>query len=169
MASTPHPSFSAPRYGCFALSCAERFDFSRTESQTRSKFNAIDHLLNIQYQRVPDPACASVSSNLKAFCTNTALADANGNIALRNAAPGQLGTLGLNPIAGPGLWSLDGNLQKSIRITESRNLSFRMDATNLFNHPTPANPNLNINSGTFGQIASKTGNRMLAAQIHLDF
>jgi hypothetical protein len=122
-----------------------------------------------QYQRVPDPACASVSSDIKAFCTNTALADANGNIVLQNAAPGQLGTLGLNPFEGPGFWSLDGNLQKSIRIAESKRLTFRVDATNLFNHPTPANPNLNINSGTFGQITSKTGNRMLAAQIHADF
>jgi hypothetical protein len=122
-----------------------------------------------QYQRVPDPACASVSSDIKAFCTNTALADANGNIVLQNAAPGQLGTLGLNPIEGPGFWSLDGNLQKSIRITESKRLTFRVDATDLFNHPAPANPNLNINSGTFGQILSKTGNRVLAAQIHADF
>lgn len=122
-----------------------------------------------QYQRVADPACANVAANLKAFCTNTALADASGNIVLRNAAPGQLGTLGLRSIESPGLWSLDGDIQKTIRIAESKNLTLRVDASNLLNHPNPANPNLNINTGTFGQITSKTGSRVLAAQIHFDF
>lgn len=118
-----------------------------------------------QYRRVPDPSCAAVASNLKLFCTNTAIADANGNIILQNAAPGQLGTLGLRPIYGPGSWDMDANLQKSIRISESRNLTFRLDATNIFNHPTPGNPNLDINAGTFGEINTKTGNRALAAQV----
>jgi hypothetical protein len=36
-----------------------------------------------QYQRVADPACASVASNLTQWCTTTALADASGNIVLR--------------------------------------------------------------------------------------
>ena len=61
------------------------------------------------------------------------------------------------------------NAQKKIRIGESRNVAFRIDARNLFNHPTPGNPNLNINSGTFGEINSKTGNRMLQGQIHFQF
>ena len=46
---------------------------------------------------------------------------------------------------------------------------FRLDARNIFNHPTPGTPNLNINSGTFGQITTKTGNRTLAGQIRLEF
>jgi hypothetical protein len=122
-----------------------------------------------QYQRVPDPACAAVAANLSSFCTNTALADANGNIVLRNARPGELGMLGLRSIEGPGTWDLDANIQKSIRIRESRTLTFRMDAQNIFNHPTPANPGLNINTGTFGEINTKTGNRSLQAQIRFDF
>ena len=44
-----------------------------------------------------------------------------------------------------------------------------MDARNVFNHPTPGNPSLNINTGTFGQINSKSGNRTIQAQIRLDF
>jgi hypothetical protein len=122
-----------------------------------------------QYTRVPDPACANVASNLRLFCTNTAIADAGGNIILQNAAPGQLGTLGLLPIYGPGSWDLDANLQKTIRVTESKNLTIRLDATNIFNHPSPGNPNLDINAGTFGQITTKNGNRTLAAQIRLAF
>jgi hypothetical protein len=127
------------------------------------------NLFSERYQRVPDPACANVAAVLRRFCTNTALADTNGNIVLQNARPGELGTLGLRPIYGPGSWDFDANIQKRIAIGESRSVTFRVDANNLFNHPTPANPNLNINSGTFGEIRSKTGSRTLAAQIRLEF
>jgi hypothetical protein len=122
-----------------------------------------------QYTRVPDPACAAVAANLTAFCTNTALADAKGNIVLRNAAPGQLGTLGLNPLYGPGRWEMDANIQKTFKTSESTNLTVRLDSNNVFNHPNPGNPNMNLNSGTFGQITTKTGNRSLAAQLRFVF
>lgn len=127
------------------------------------------NLFSQRYQRVPDPACAKVAEVLQRFCTTTALADANGRIVLQNARPGELGTLGLRPIYGPGSWDFDANIQKRVRIGESRNVTFRLDAQNLFNHPTPTNPNLNINAGTFGEITSKTGSRTLAAQIRLEF
>ena len=122
-----------------------------------------------KYQRVRDPACSTLAANLVQWCTNTALADENGNIVLQNAAPGQPGTLGLRTIEGPGRWDMDANLQKSFRISESKNLTFRVDANNVFNHPTPGNPNLNLNSGTFGEITTKTGSRTLQAQIRLEF
>jgi hypothetical protein len=131
--------------------------------------NPFGNYFTQQYSRVTDPACKQVASNLTSFCTNTAIADSNGNIILQNAAPGQLGTLGLNPIYGPGSWNFNANLQKRVRIGESRSLSVRLDATNIFNHPTPGAPNLNINSGTFGQITTKTGSRSLAGQLRLEF
>jgi hypothetical protein len=123
------------------------------------------------YYRVPDPACKDVASVLSQFCSNTAIAtDLDGkSIILQNAAPGQLGTLGLYPIYGPGSWNFDANLQKKIRLAESRSLAIRLDARNIFNHPTPGNPNLNINTGTFGQITTKNGSRTLAGQIRLEF
>jgi hypothetical protein len=131
--------------------------------------NQFGNYFSGQYQRVADPACANVATNLRLFCTNTAIADSSGSIILRNAAPGQLGSLGLYPIYGPGRWDIDANLQKRIRLAESRNLTVRLDANNIFNHPTPANPNLDINTGTFGEISNKTGSRTLAAQIRLEF
>ena len=121
------------------------------------------------YKKVPDPACATVAVNLKAFCTNSAIADASGNIILQNAAPGQLGTLGLNPIYGPGRWEMDANISKMFKITESKNVSFRMDSSNVFNHSNPVNPSLDLNAGTFGEINNKTGNRSLAAQVRFQF
>jgi len=122
-----------------------------------------------KYQRVPDPSCATLASNLTVWCTNTAIADSNGNIILRNAKPGQLGSLGLRPLYGPGTWNFDANLQKRIRFTESKAVSVRVDASNLFNHPTPGNPNLSLNTGTFGEINTKTGFRTLAGQVRLEF
>ena len=121
--------------------------------------------------RVTDPACSNVASNLKTFCSNTAIATdpAGTNIILRTAAPGQLGSLGLYPIYGPGSWNFDANLQKKFIISEDVSVAIRLDARNIFNHPTPGNPNLNLNSGTFGQIATKTGSRTLAGQIRLEF
>jgi hypothetical protein len=121
------------------------------------------------YERVADPACATVAANLRSFCTNTALRDKNGNIVLRNAAPGTPGTLGLRNIEGPGRWDLDANIQKSFSVYENHKVTVRLDAQNVFNHPTPGNPSLNINSGTFGEINTKSGSRRLQAQLRYDF
>jgi hypothetical protein len=84
-----------------------------------------------QYKRVPDPACGNLAANLKQWCTLTALADQNGNIVLQNAAPGQLGTLVLRSMEGPGTWDLHANMQKTIQLTESKKLTFRVDANNV--------------------------------------
>jgi hypothetical protein len=52
-------------------------------------------------------------------------------------------------------------ISKRIRITERGNMELRVDGTNIFNHPQPANPNLNIQGGTpvtpFGTIERKSG------------
>jgi hypothetical protein len=128
------------------------------------------------FQRVPDPQCRNLAANLTQWCTLNALADANGNIVLQHPKPGQLGTLGLRTIEGPGRYDLDMNLQKSVRVAESKSVTVRIDASNVLNHPTPGicaptacNPNLNINSSTFGQINNKGGNRTVQAQLRFDF
>jgi hypothetical protein len=54
------------------------------------------------------------------------------------AAPGQLGTLGLNRIYGPGRWEMDANIQKLFKVTESKSLSFRVDSSDVFHLPTPS-------------------------------
>ena len=64
---------------------------------------------------------------------------------------------------------MNEDLQKRIQVAEAKSLTFRLDASNLLNHPTPGSPNLNINTGTFGQISSKTGNRTVQAQVRFEF
>ena len=47
-----------------------------------------------------------------------------------------------------------------LKIAESKTLQVRMDATNVFNHPVPANPILNMNGNTpFGSIQDKGDQR----------
>jgi len=124
-----------------------------------------------KYKVVKDPQCAAVAANLSSLCTLQAIADSSGNIVLQNPKPGTRGNLGQNVIQNPGQWSLNTSMSKSFHVREQMNFRFRVDATNLLNHPTPANPNLNINSttATFGNIATKTGNRTIQGILRLEF
>lgn len=125
-----------------------------------------------QYERVNDPQCTALPegpANLPGRCTIDALADAGGNIVLRHAEPGEIGTLGLNTIEGPGRWDVDMNIQKNIQIDETKSVTFRLDAENVFNHATPGDPSLNLNSGLFGEIDSKSGNRTVQGQVRFDW
>jgi hypothetical protein len=112
------------------------------------------------FNRVKDPQCAAVATQLTAFCTLQAVTDSNGNIVLQNPQPGTRGSLGLASLTLPGSWTADASLAKSVRITESKQLQIRLDSTNVFNHPVPSNPFLNINGSTpFGSIQDKGAQR----------
>ncbi len=126
---------------------------------------------NGAYTTVPDPQCSQIAASLKSSCTLQAIADSSGNIVLQNPKPGTRGNLGQNVIQNPGMWSLNTSMSKSFHLREQMNFKFRVDATNLLNHPTPANPNLNIDSTTtaFGNIATKTGNRTIQGVLRLEF
>jgi hypothetical protein len=122
------------------------------------------------YRKVVDPQCTAIAGSLRSACTLSAIADASGTVILQNPQPGTRGNLGQNVIEQPGVWTFDAGLGKRFRITESKSFMLRMDATNVFNHPQPANPNLDINNATpFGNIATKTGVRTFQAQLRLDF
>jgi hypothetical protein len=124
-----------------------------------------------------DPQCtnsALVAASLQSLCTLNAVFDANTNqVLLQNPLPGQRGTLGQRAVQVPGRWRFDANLMKAVRIRESKSLEFRLDASNIFNHPEPANPTLDINSTNFGQItganAKSTLHRQLQAQLRFSF
>jgi hypothetical protein len=121
------------------------------------------------YTNVTDPQCSQIAASLKSLCTLSAIADSSGNIVLQNPKPGTRGNLGQNVIENPGTWTLNTSMSKAFRIREQMNLKFRLDASNLLNHPQPANPGLNINSGTFGNIATKTGTRNIQGVLRLEF
>jgi hypothetical protein len=131
---------------------------------------------------VKDPQCLSIASTLQSLCTLNAVQDAkSGQIVLQNALPGAVPTMGLGSIYGPGRWRFDANLSKSIKLTETKALQFRLDAADVLNHPEPipttANGpgtlNLNLTGATatnFGLISGKNNlHRQLQAQLRFSF
>ncbi|HEY3442979.1 MAG TPA: TonB-dependent receptor [Paludibaculum sp.] len=59
-----------------------------------------------------------------------------------------------NAIRLPGMINFDFSMNKSFRIAEKRNVEFRTEVFNLFNHynPDPSTVDLNIRSATFGSV-----------------
>src|SRR5205814_708241 len=76
-------------------------------------------------------------------------------ILLQNAQPGAYPSMGIGSIFGPGRWRFDANVSKSVKLSESKSLLVRLDATDVLNHPEPNAPSLNItgaNASNFGLI-----------------
>src|SRR6266850_6724899 len=134
------------------------------------------------YKQVTDPQCAALTAqNLRNACTLSAIADAKtGQILLQNPLPGTRGTLGQRAVEGPSRWRFDASLGKTVKITESKSVQIRMDATNVFNHPEPQPMttgasvlNLNINDTNFGLFTGpnpkNNAHREFQAQLRLNF
>ena len=98
-----------------------------------------------------------------------AIFDAQGNPLLVNPAPGEVGSLGIRTIEGPSRFQLDMNMHKRIPIAENREFEFRADVVNVLNHPVFGNPNLNINSASFGQISSADPGRRFTLGARFNF
>src|SRR5439155_21427659 len=114
------------------------------------------------YVPFPDPQCSqrvgatdANGFNLQGSCTLRGLAKVvpqgtagainlgNGKFGvpvLQNPLPGHQGTLGVNTMFAFSQWTLDGNISKSFKVSESKALQIRIDAINILNHPWPADP-----------------------------
>jgi len=84
---------------------------------------------------------------------------------------GTIGTLGRRVFDGPWDTTFDFGASKFIRITERNNIQLRMDARNLFNHPTFAIGDQTATSTTFGKITSTGpgGPRVFQFAIYYNF
>ena len=71
-----------------------------------------------------------------------------------NPTAGTLGALQRRYFSGPTSFNYDISLQKSVKVTEHQSVEIRMDALNVFNHPTFWVGDQDINSTTFGALAS---------------
>jgi hypothetical protein len=95
---------------------------------------------------------------------------------LQHPLPGQQGTLGAYTLNTHGKWALDANISKTFRLTEFKSLQLRVDARNVLNHPTPADPT-GLTGGTegssfnenLGQITSKSGSRTFQGHLRFSF
>jgi hypothetical protein len=70
------------------------------------------------------------------------------------APKGTFGDAGRNTVIGPRANIADFSVLKTTRIAEGASLQFRGEFFNLFNHPNLSVPNVTVNSGAFGTIAS---------------
>jgi hypothetical protein len=95
----------------------------------------------------------------------------SGVIVLQNPAPGTVGNAGQNTLRNIGNYTLDTNIGKTFRISESKSFQLRIDTTNVLNHPTPGGPqfSINANNNPFGQITTKTGGRAFQGQVRFNF
>ena len=65
--------------------------------------------------------------------------------------PSGFGNIKRNSVTGPGFSNLDISLEKNTKITERLNLQLRVDAFDVANHPSFANPTGTDTAGSFGQ------------------
>jgi len=121
-----------------------------------------------------DPAVNNVTplQSLQGQFSNKAITDSQGKILLTNPQPGQLGTMGLKWVQGPGNISLDMNLTKRVKLSETKEFELRIDAVNVLNHPNfgaPVAANLSINSTSFGRITTASGSRSFVLNSRINF
>jgi hypothetical protein len=149
------------------------------ETKGHAKWDGPNHQTGTYYGKqfilTPDPQCAvtnvtdTMGFNLftNGSCTLNALAKQNtdgsaGEIMLVNPYPGQRGTMPLS-LSSIGKWRLDANIGKTFRISESKSLQLRFDATNILNHPDLSDPqpqtgqSVNTPGIVFGRIPDKGG------------
>src|SRR6185369_8863280 len=86
-----------------------------------------------------------------------------------NELLGQFGNSRRRFFHGPGLNNFDLALQKTTKITESKELQFRFEAFNAFNHAQFNNPSGEINSSTFGLVTSARDPRIMQVAARFTF
>jgi hypothetical protein len=104
----------------------------------------------------------SVSSKTITHWFNTA--------AFQPSAPYTFGNSGRNLLRGDPYKNFDLSVFRTFPISEARNLQFRVDAFNAFNHPTWGNPDSNLGDSNFGQIGgTRSTERQLQFALKLKF
>jgi hypothetical protein len=147
-------------------------DFGKDAGKVTKVGNGVTLFPGIQ--QINDPSGSGVSSanGLSGSFSNKAITDSQGRLLLVNPVPGQVGTLGLRWVEGPTRIGFDANLIKRVRISETKEFEFRMDAVNMLNRPNfdvPISANLSINSNSFGRITTAGGARRFTINARLNF
>jgi hypothetical protein len=87
-------------------------------------------------------------------------------------ALGEPGTAKRRFFYGPGLDNFDMALKKTVPLTESKSLQFRVEAFNIFNHAQFFGPQAvdgNIDSSTFGDVTNAAAARVLQLGAKFNF
>jgi hypothetical protein len=84
-------------------------------------------------------------------------------------ATGQWGTAGRNSIVGPGQFTFNASLARTLRLKDHYNLDLRVDSTNLLNHVNFTSWNTIVNGTTFGLPAAANPMRSLQTTIRVRY
>jgi hypothetical protein len=87
-------------------------------------------------------------------------------------APGNPGNASRRLFSGPGSFNTDLALLKSLPLTETKTLQFRLETFNVFNHPQffgPASVQGNIDSPAFGQVVNAAPPRLMQLALKFTF
>jgi hypothetical protein len=79
------------------------------------------------------------------------------------------GTLPRNALVGPNTWGSNVSLLKRFQINERMFLQLRGEAYNFLNHNNLNNPVVAMNSGDFGRILNRSGNRTMQLGARFQF
>jgi hypothetical protein len=77
--------------------------------------------------------------------------------AFSTPAAGTFGNCGRNTVYGPDFRNVDFSVLKETKLGESRNLEFRAEFFNIFNHPAFAQPDTTFGTPGFGEIFNSLG------------
>jgi len=60
---------------------------------------------------------------------------------------------------------------KTVQLMDGKSIQFRVDASNILNHPSPTGPSTSLNQGSnpLGYIGSKSGSRRFQAKLTIRF
>lgn len=78
-----------------------------------------------------------------------------------NPGSGRFGNAGKGSIIGPGMWNADISLLKNTRWSEHKNVQFRAEFFNAFNHTNFDAPNVQANNANFARIFSAQDSRQI--------
>ena len=86
-----------------------------------------------------------------------------------NPAPGEIGSLQQRRFSGPWYFNLDLALLRKVNISDRQSLEFRVESSNIMNHPNWIVDDQDINSTQFGKITSVISGRDFQFSLHYRF
>jgi len=133
-----------------------------------------------KYSYAQDPQCLNPkvvdqTPAFRAACSlyATTLAANPSQFIFVNALPGERGNFQRNQVMNVGYWNTDAAASKTVKLTEGKSLSLRVDTTNVFNHVMATGPAMSLGNGVLlGRLTSKGGNtapRKFQARVRIDF
>src|SRR5262249_44899306 len=126
-------------------------NFPRNIGKVTKLSNGVSYFPGIQQLTDPARGDVTTANGLQGTFSNKAIADGQGNLLLVNPGPGTIGNMSLRYLDGPAAFRFDMDLIKRVRIDETKEFEFRIDAINVLNHPVFGNPTGDINSANFGR------------------